>query len=84
MRKNPDYFLLGIVVVLTALSILMVFSTTAIYSMEYYGDSKVLIVHQTEDDYGLAYIGCRFEELSCKNINTILKYLKERKKQHND
>ena len=40
---------------------------------------KVKIVHQTEDDYGLAYMGCRFEDLSKDNTKVILKYLETKK-----
>jgi len=41
---------------------------------------QVIPVHLTEDDYGLGYLGCRFENLSDKNRNIILKYLETRAK----
>ena len=41
--QNPDPWLLGAVLVLIAVSILMVFSTTAILSKEFYGDGTAMV-----------------------------------------
>lgn len=39
----------------------------------------VKLVHMTEDDYGLVYVGCRFDQLTGENKKRITTYLDSKK-----
>ena len=41
---------------------------------------RVSVIHRTEDDYGLSYVGCRFDKLDPQCRKMIVSFLKVRKR----